>query len=327
MIVPVILCGGSGTRLWPLSTNTLPKQFISINSSGSTLLEDTINRLSCFDCDPFLVLSRNHPLPNSLLASYGNRIIYEDNSNDTAVAVLRAVLQIKRVLYGEEIILLVVPSDHYIGNQEYFVNDMKRGIEKVDDDNIVLFGIQPNGPETKYGYIIPNREKIIFKEKPSIDKAIEFLHQGAMWNSGIFAANIDTIITAMSRSSYNIYDWIYNPREGKAPSFDVAILQEYNNIYAYKCSNWNWSDVGTWDAFMRIPEIIQERELDLDTGKTIIADVPSSNNVKILNRSNGTVVVIGCDDITIINTGNNTLVMSNKSNTDILKNIATLLNG
>lgn len=322
MIVPIILCGGNGTRLWPLSNNVLPKQYISVNSNGSTLLEDTMNRLSCFDSQPFLVLSRNHPLPDFL--SRYNNIIYEDYSNDTGVAVTRAALHIRRIYPNSEITLLVSPSDHYIGNNDKFISDLQLGINSVTDDNIVLFGINPSGPETKYGYIIPSTgTNIEFREKPCVHDALQFLQKGALWNSGIFAVNLDTLIMAISRSKYNLYDWIYNPRDGKAPSFDVAILQEHHNIHAQYCADWIWSDVGTWDSFMRIPEIQFEQQSNIENGKTILYN----SNSSVLNRSTGNVVVIGCDDITVVNNGKDILVMSNKQSSDILKNIATLING
>lgn len=321
MIVPVILCGGSGTRLWPLSNNDLPKQYISINSNGNTLLEDTISRLSSFDIQPFLVLNRNHPIPPSL-SSYIN-IIYEDYPNDTAIAVTRAALHIQRVYKDahENITLLVVPSDHYIGNTSQFITDINIGLSKISDTNIVLFGIQPSGPETKYGYIIPSTDRIEFKEKPCVYDASQFIQKGALWNSGIFACNLDTLIMAISRSSYNLYDWVFNPRIGKAPSFDVAILQEHPNIYAHHCENWLWSDVGTWDSFMSIPEIQTEQQRDISSRKTIL----HSSNSSVLNRSIGNVVVIGCDDLIVVQNGTDLLIMSTKSSNDTLKTIASSL--
>lgn len=304
-IQPVILCGGSGTRLYPLSTPETPKQFIRLGSKG-TLLDETIRRISLAIRGhelPLLIMNKNHA---SEVTEYADQIIYEDYSNDTAVAVGIACKEIMRRFPNENITMLMLPADHYIYNDDCFVKDIAEGINCVTEDNIVLFGIQPTAPETKYGYIIPSDTGISFKEKPDIMHAHKLIQQKALWNSGIFGAKVNTVMKYLASSKYNIMDWVNNPREGKAPSFDVAVLQECANIHAHHCSGWSWSDVGTWESLMSVPEIQDEMRSDATSILT------ECSNVHVLNRGTGNVVVVGCHDIVVVVNKGNILVMPTK---------------
>jgi len=323
---PVILCGGQGSRLWPISTPKIPKQFIKIGNKG-TLLEETLRRINLVmkNCekkgyvtyDPLLIMHKDHKLPCELTEHESN-IVYENYANDTAVAVARASLEIKKRHDTQEIIMLVLPADHYIENVEAFVYDIVEGILKVEQNNIVLYGIEPTAPETKYGYIIPSLNGVWFREKPDAETALELIKQKALWNSGIFASYVDTTLSCLRNSPYNILDWIINPREGKAPSFDVAVLQEHPIIYAHYCLRWRWSDVGTWESFTSIPEVKDEME----QSSTII--MKDCKNVNVLNRSPGNVVIIGCDNLLVVTSGSDVLIMPNTGDfNNQLKEIAT----
>lgn len=312
-IQPIILCGGSGTRLWPISTPKIPKQFISIGKQG-TLLEETLHRVSLVmeQCrrhnyktfEPLLIMNNSHILPPEL-SMYETNVVYEEYANDTAVAIGKAALEVRKRHSDESIIMLVLPSDHYIYNVKAFIKDITDGISHITSDNIVLYGIDPTGPETKYGYIIPSSEdKVKFREKPCFSLALELIQQNALWNSGIFAADVNLVLECLKSSKHNIMDWILYPRDGKAPSFDVAVLQEYHNIYAHHCLGWRWSDIGTWDAFIDIPEIKQEM---IDSSNVVMSNC---NNVNVLNRGSGNIVIIGCKDLFVIVNNHDLLVMS-----------------
>lgn len=329
VIQPVILCGGSGTRLWPLSTLQIPKQFISLGEKG-TLLEETIRRVSLVtkECEkkgfqtyePFLIMHKNHELPPELI-SHNNNVVHELYANDTAVAVAKAALAVKNKHEDENIILVVLPADHYIENVDAFVYDIVEGIIRVTDDNIILFGIEPTSPDTKYGYIIPGTHGVWFREKPDAITALELIKQQALWNSGIFAANINIVLKCLRDSHYNIMDWIINPRNGKAPSFDVAVLQEYSKIYAHYCLRWHWSDVGSWSTFTQIPEVKAEMNLNKSSSTVTMTDCI---NINILNRSSGNIVIIGCQDLLVVRNGSDLLIMPNKGDfNNQLKEIAT----
>ena len=321
-IQPVILCGGSGTRLWPISTSQTPKQFISLGKRG-TLLEETIRRVSLMlpnnqkSHKPLLIMHASHKLPSELSAHESN-VIYEPYANDTAVAVARAALEIKQRHPNENTIMLVLPADHYIYNVEACVRDITNGLAHVTSDNIVLYGIDPTGPESKYGYIIPNDDGVHFKEKPAAAIALELMNRGALWNSGIFAASTDLVLKCLQNSPYDIMNWITTQREGKAVSFDIAVLQEHRNIYAHHCSGWRWSDVGTWESFTDIPEIKAEMK---EAQSIIMADCTNSH---VLKRSPGNIVLIGCKDLFVVTSGSDVLIMPNTGDyNNELKDIAT----
>lgn len=313
-VQPVILCGGSGTRLWPLSTNDVPKQFVKVGDK--TLLEHTIDRVTYLSegseyrwLDILFVSHQKYPL------KYDN-VLYENYANDTAVAIYRTVEYLKND--ASNTILLFLPSDHYISKPDRFKADVLEGINKVTHENIVIYGIEPTGLESKYGYILNNNDNSVsFKEKPSLDVAKDLINEGALWNSGMLAVNLSHLKQLLDAT--NLQDWLINEREGKAPSFDVAVLQEQKGQYqlsVIKCQDWEWSDVGTWDSFLSVPVIKDEI---LSQEKCKICDC---KNVNVLTRTDSNVVVIGCSNINVIVTEDKILVMDNSvDHSGILKSI------
>lgn len=324
IIQPVVLCGGQGLRLYPLSTTEVPKQLVPLGNSQTLLhytllriqiLRDTCESLGYTMNKPLLVMNKNNVLPASLR---DNDIIYETYANDTAVAVAHAATTISSRYPNEHIIMLTLPADHYIHNVSNFIRDIICGIETVTHNNIVLYGISPISPDTKYGYIIRSESGVSFIEKPDKEKAQQLLTDNALWNSGIFAASIDVVLATLQASKYDIMSWLSSPRGDKAPSFDVAVLQEYAAITAHVCDEWNWSDVGTWDAFLQIPEI--QAEMNYMTIQS------KCDNVKVLNRDDMNIVVIGCSNLLIANYNNNLLVMDTSTDHhSTLKTVASNL--
>ena len=296
----VILCGGSGTRLFPQSTANKPKQLLEIGE-GVTLLHATISRMEKIEKDPILIMYKDQKIPNNIK----NEVIYEEYINDTNVAVARVVKHIE-----QNIPLLFVPSDHYIENEEAFLRDIGEGITKITHDNIVLFGLAATSPETKYGYILDKT----FIEKPKLELAKELIEKGALWNAGIFAAYRDTLYEALGKT--DAFAWVNNPRPGKSASFDVAVLQKHDNIYCHRCYDWIWKDVGTYDAFLTIPYV----KKDID--KHVV--YKDSNNITTYDTSfcQHKIVVVGCDNLLISIRGDTILIVNTQSNySDKLKNL------
>lgn len=327
-IQPVILCGGGGSRLYPISNPKTPKQFVSLGELG-TLLEQTLDRINkisnlCRDnnfivYDPLLIMHNTHKENlERLNIIFHYDIIYEEYANDTAVAVANVCCYISKKYNDDNIIIVVFPADHYIYEINNFIGDITDGIKSVTDDNIVLFGLEPTQPTTKYGYILKSDDKSVkFIEKPNIVLASNLIQQNALWNSGIFAANNKLILKCLTESEYNIMDYVSNPKEGKMSSFDIVVLQQYNNIIVHECTGWKWSDVGTWDSFLEIPEIKNE----LTSNQSVITN--ECVNTQVLNRGNGNTVLIGCKNIIVIRNGDDILIMSNDEDyNNQLKNIA-----
>lgn len=328
-IQPVVLCGGGGSRLYPISNPKIPKQFISLGERG-TLLEQTLERVGKISdllimndnfevYDPLLIMNITHKSQLSQCGSLLNyEIIYENYANDTAVAVANVCCYIKKKYNDNNIIMVVFPADHYIYEINHFISDLRNGIKYVTHDNIVLFGLEPTQPTTKYGYILKSDDQTVkFIEKPDITVASDLISKNALWNSGIFAANVDLVLKCLTTSEHNIMEYVINPKEGKMPSFDIVVLQQYHNIRLHECTGWKWSDVGTWDSFLEIPEIKKE----LGSNQSVITN--ECINTQVLNRGNGNTVLIGCKNIIVIRNGDDILIMSNTEDyNNQLKNIA-----
>ena len=213
-IQPIILCGGYGTRLWPLSRESYPKQFISLNSKNKlSLLQNTIQRLNGLknSCRPMMICNENHRF---LVAEQlreininANSILLEPEGKNTAPAI--ALSAIKALEIEEDPILLVLSSDHEIKNEKRFIEVIEAGLDFALKNKLVTFGVIPSKPETGYGYIkaekafLPNKiegqniEK--FAEKPDLKTAKEYLKDMSFtWNSGIFMFKARTILEEMN---------------------------------------------------------------------------------------------------------------------------------
>lgn len=265
----VILAGGSGTRFWPRSRSSTPKQLLNI-SGNDAMINETIKRCPDFTAaeDIFVVTSRPQlePLKKVLRgAVQQENIIAEPCPRNTAPCVLLAALELRR-RYGNAV-MCVFPSDQYITDTAAFSAVMKRAVESAKTGGrIITLGITPAFAATGYGYIKAGRLLADegcsyvdgFVEKPSAEKAEEYVSSGSYyWNSGIFIWQTDTIIAAFERFLPRIYerlseafesgtlDEVYPTLQGI--SLDYGILERSASVYVYPCSI-GWNDVGSWDA-------------------------------------------------------------------------------
>ena len=274
-IIPVIMCGGAGTRLWPKSNNNLPKQFI--NFGGWTLFEKTLRRVksSIFD-NP--IISTNLAYVNLvrryLLKCKINkfRIILEPFKKNTAPAILSSVL-LKDVPYNQSMIFF--SADHLIEKINQFNKSIISNKKYLNNDNIFIFGIKPTSPSSEYGYFLTkkisrNLNKVNkFIEKPNTNKAKKIIKKKGYWNSGMFFARKDSIINNFKKyqpkifklcadavNKSIIYKNVYHLNKAsfkKLPeiSFDYAILEKSKNINGIKL-NIPWSDLGSWKEISKI---------------------------------------------------------------------------
>tara|TARA_B100000686_G_C16739203_1_gene945540 strand:- start:552 stop:1757 length:1206 start_codon:yes stop_codon:yes gene_type:complete len=274
-ILPVILCGGSGTRLWPKSKKNMPKQFIDFG--GWTLFQKTLLRIKSPIFD-YPIISTNLSYLNLVrkyLAKYKikkYKIILEPYKKNTAPAILSCAL-LRGVPYKKPMIFF--PSDHLIEKANLFNRSININQKNLNSDNIFIFGIKPNSPSSQYGYFLTkkvskNINKVDkFIEKPKKSKVKKILKKNGYWNSGILFARKDSIINNFikyqfemfklclhslhkSKEYKNVYYLNRKPfKKIEEKSFDYAILEKSKNINAIKLKI-PWSDLGSWNEISKI---------------------------------------------------------------------------
>ncbi|MDR1917254.1 MAG: mannose-1-phosphate guanylyltransferase/mannose-6-phosphate isomerase [Synergistaceae bacterium] len=264
----LILAGGSGTRLWPLSREEMPKQFLAVCGNELTLLQLTVKRLlAVADSAHFGVVASGkwRALINHQLAIIGfdrDPVIEEPEGRNTAPAIALGVSSLMSAGAGEDDIVLVAPSDHLISNEPEFKSALDIAVQAASEGNIVTFGIKPTEPETGFGYIMTrgtdSRWLAVdsFVEKPDAETARRYMESGDYyWNGGIFCFRILDIINA-----YEAYfpecapifresperakkSFLASPKQ----SIDYAVMERAQNIACVPLDA-GWSDVGSWDA-------------------------------------------------------------------------------
>ena len=274
-IMPVIMCGGAGTRLWPQSKNNLPKQFI--NFGGWTLFEKTLQRIKSSTFD-YPVISTNLAYIN-LVRRYllkckikKFKIILEPSKKNTAPAILTSAL-LKEIPHDQSMIFF--SADHLIKKKDRFNKSIISNKKYLNENNIFIFGIKPTSPSSEYGYFLTkkiskNINKVNrFVEKPNVEKAKKIIKKNAYWNSGMFFARKDSIINNFKKHQPQIFklctdavnkSTIYKNvcylnkhsfNKLKEKSFDYAILEKSKNINGIKL-NIPWSDLGSWKEISNI---------------------------------------------------------------------------
>lgn len=257
----VILTGGVGSRLWPLSRISKPKQYLDIFSESS-LFELTVRRNASFS-DGLIVVGNqlNRILSEKSLKKLGIEEyvdIVEFAPRNTAPAIAFAAFA-----SDAEDILLVTPADHIIKESTEYQDAIKTGISLAEQDNIVTFGIQPTRPETGFGYIEANGNNVTsFREKPSLEQAKDFLEQGNfLWNSGIFCFKAGTFLQELRKHHPTVYDkslaaWqaakdykLEEITSMNIPSIsvDYAVMEKSDKIKVVG-ANFEWSDMGSFEA-------------------------------------------------------------------------------
>lgn len=257
-IVNVILSGGVGSRLWPLSRKSKPKQYLPI-FNGKSLFKLTIDRNQSV-CEHVVLVGsvENIDLAKEDLTAVSHDIIVEAVPRNTAAAIAFAALSLE-----PDDILIVTPSDHLIEGEEQYLQAVKRGIEFAKEDSLVTFGINPTRPETGYGYIESEGNDVLsFREKPNAETAKDFLKSGNfLWNSGIFCFKASTYLQELERFDPKVYTaskaafaaaengMLEEELSRKIPSksVDYAIMERSDSIKVVP-SFFHWSDMGSFDS-------------------------------------------------------------------------------
>lgn len=338
----LILAGGKGSRLWPISTEKKPKQFLNLYGN-EIMINETIRRIEdIFDYENiFIIINKSQvELADRYIDTRIPRenIISEPASKNTAMCIFYATLKIKK-MKGDGVIS-VLSSDHYIENEEKLIKNIEEAIELANDGkNLVTIGITPTYPSTGFGYIKYNKDEktscnsvIEFKEKPNYEKAVKYIKSNKyVWNSGIFIWRIDAILKKFKEYLPNIYHLekeLYtsiNTSEeheevkeiyGKVESIsiDIGILEKAHNIKMIK-GDFKWMDIGSIKDFFEVHP--RDKQENVIIGETIIKDTSKSN---ILNNSEELLIVAGIENIDIIK-DNGVCVVCSKEKSNLLTQI------
>lgn len=338
----IILSGGSGTRLWPLSRKTYPKQFLTLFLGKPLIIEsiDRIKKIANSDKTIIVVTNKDYKfLFDQLFNKYSENceVIVEPVSKGTLPAIILAVKYLKeKYNLNKNEIIAVFPSDHYINPLERFKDTVLEAQKIAKKGYIATIGIKPIRVDTNYGYIevgkhIENNSYLInaFYEKPPYEKAKAFISSGKYcWNSGIFILPLHLLESELEKYEKNIFNFYYldfNNLYNKFHllpeiSMDYAIMEKSKKS-ATILSDVVWSDLGTWDSLYEI--------LDKDDKNNNVSGDVLAYNVKdslIWNKENSKFLVnVNCHDLIVVNT-DDVLLIAKKGSNQMLKKVFNFIN-
>lgn len=342
-LIPTIICGGAGARLWPLSRSLHPKPFITLFGEHS-LLQKTAARATRLDGVEELLTVTNDALLFLALEQYQTIVpealhqhfILEPEGRDTAGAVIAAALRIQ-ARYGDKATMLLMPADHLIEDFDGFQAAVQQAEALAAQGHIVVFGIQPTGPETGYGYIEADGDSVLqFVEKPDLITAQDYLDQGTyFWNAGMVCAQVGPFLKAVEANAGKMladirlamragspYDDAKTSRTLLNPeiysrvekiSLDYALLEKTKDLRFVPCT-FDWSDIGSWSA-------VGAASQHDAAGNSVTGDALLMNTQNTHIQADGRLVAaIGLDDLLIVDTPD-ALLVGHKSCSEQVKDV------
>lgn len=336
----VIMAGGIGSRFWPLSKTKKPKQFLDILGTGKTLLQQTCERIQEIIPIENILVVTNEDYCDLVLEQLPllkpEQVLLEPLRRNTAPCIAYANYKLKEL--NPDAKVLVAPSDHVILKEKDFLEVVRKGLQFVtDNDCLLTLGIQPNRPETGYGYIQINGEKgaielnncfrkvKTFTEKPDLKMAELFIESGDFfWNSGMFFWSLKTIMNSFEKllpevdnlfkegiGKYNTGDERHFISESypncRNISIDYGIMEKADNVYVL-CSDFGWSDLGTWGSLY--DKLEKNKEKNSVIGKNVFTY--ESKNCLINIPDEKLVVIQGLNDYIVVESENILLICSKK---------------
>ena len=346
-IVPVILAGGTGTRLWPLSRNSLPKQFIALNSSH-TLFQETLLRVApdTLLCDPVVITNydyRFYAQRQAEALGIHAVVLLEPARRDSAPALLAASAFVSEK-HGPDALVLALSSDHVVLENDRFRAAVEVAAQAAQLGHIVTFGITPDGPRTSYGYIRPGAPLVAgnvfqvdaFVEKPDVATAQGYVEKGYLWNSGNFlfpaklmlseAEAFEPEITrqallSVEHAKTDVLGFVELDAEAfaaaPAKSIDFAVMERTSKAAVVK-GDFTWSDVGAWDAVYEVG--VHDASGNVSRGPVTLID-----SVDSYVRSDGPLVAgIGLNNVAVVATDDAILVMPANRSQDVKQLVSEL---
>jgi mannose-1-phosphate guanylyltransferase/mannose-6-phosphate isomerase len=345
-IIPIILSGGSGTRLWPLSRKQYPKQYLPLVSEN-TMLQETILRLDGLDnlADPIIICNVDHRFLVAEQCQQINiknpTILLEPIGRNTAPAIAAAALQ--SVKDSNDVVLLILSADHVIQDIEAFHKAIKIANNKAQDGRLVTFGIVPTDANTGYGYIKSSKDNNGgayqvegFVEKPDLQTAQSYLEQGNyLWNSGMFMFQANTLINELAIHSPDIVKAVSNSianatqdldfirleeqafTSSPSDSIDYALMEKSRNVVVVPLDA-GWNDIGSWSALYDIGT--KDNNGNVIKGDVITQDTTNT----YINANHHMVATIGVDNLIVVDTPDATFIATQDKAQEVKSIVAHL---
>ncbi len=330
-LIPVVLCGGSGSRLWPVSREAHPKPFIRLGD-GQSLLQKAFRRGAQLPGVAEILTVTNRELLFKTKDEYrevnsmglATSFILEPFGRNTAAAIAAAALHVSKT-HGEEAIMLVLAADHLIADQQAFSSAVSQATVLARQQKLVTFGIQPDAPETGYGYLeVEGHDVLRFVEKPSQEKAREYMDSGRfLWNSGMFCFQAGAMLQALAAHCPEILSktqkCVEQSRQvqgegvieqeldaatfAEVPddSIDYAVMERSAQVAVVPCSI-GWSDIGSWGALGDL--IMPDADGNRIKGEAVLHDVSNC----FIQSNQRMIGAVGVDNLVIVDTPDALLV-------------------
>lgn len=330
-LIPVVLCGGSGSRLWPVSREAHPKPFIRLGD-GQSLLQKAFRRGAQLPGVAEILTVTNRELLFKTKDEYrevnsmglATSFILEPFGRNTAAAIAAAALHVSKT-HGEEAIMLVLAADHLIADQQAFSSAVSQATVLARQQKLVTFGIQPDAPETGYGYLeVEGHDVLRFVEKPSQEKAREYMDSGRfLWNSGMFCFQAGAMLQALAAHCPEILSktqkCVEQSRQvqgegvieqeldaatfAEVPddSIDYAVMERSAQVAVVPCSI-GWSDIGSWGALGDL--IMPDADGNRIKGEALLHDVSNC----FIQSNQRMIGAVGVDNLVIVDTPDALLV-------------------
>lgn len=352
-ITPVILCGGTGSRLWPLSRQSYPKQFLKL-FDDETLFQQAVKRIillnnSSYKINEFIFLTNfEHRFLvidqlEEINFNFPYKIILEPIAKNTAPALTLASLYL--VEKNPESIMVVIPSDQFIKDNNKFKTTARLAIRNVEENHLIIFGIKPKTPSPGFGYIEFSGNSILkkvvgFKEKPNISAAKKFLEKGNyLWNAGIFLIKCNTWLHLIAKSNpimlrkvasswkkRSEIDMLISPEEknfklSPSDSIDYVVVEKFKSLKLninVLILDAGWNDLGSYESF----DEIKSKDVygNINLGDVVSHD--SYKNIAIAKKRN--ISLLGVSNLIVIET-QDTVLVANKNNSQSIKTLVGIL--